>query len=299
MKFSLVVGTLGRTAELRRMLDSLLLQPGADLEVLIIDQNADERVAPLIALYREQLHIIHVRRSQPGLSAARNLGLNSASGEIVTFPDDDCWYPVNFFTRLSEFFNTNAHIDGLSCTFVDDGGRPGYVWWDTKEGQVKKRNLFNRTGSITMFFRRAVIDRIGGFDETMGLGASTPWQGAEDLDYMARAVRAGFNIRYRPQWYVYHKSPGPINKHVIAKSQGYARAMGRLLRKHSYPSWFLAYWLAGSCGLMLIAFARGDLLKAQFHWAGIVGKLRGWIDYAPELEAFTTPKRRPEVARPL
>ena len=93
MRFSLIVATLGRSREIGELLESLLAQGRDDLEVIIVDQNADDRVAPILAPYASRLRLTHLRSSIRNANHARNLGLRAAQGEIVTFPDDDCLWP--------------------------------------------------------------------------------------------------------------------------------------------------------------------------------------------------------------
>ena len=52
MKFSLIMGTLGRVEEVGAFLASLQRQDHRDFELLIVDQNPDERLAPLVEQYR-------------------------------------------------------------------------------------------------------------------------------------------------------------------------------------------------------------------------------------------------------
>ncbi len=47
--FSLIVATLGRTDELIAFLESLVAQSERNFEVIVVDQNPDERLEPVIA----------------------------------------------------------------------------------------------------------------------------------------------------------------------------------------------------------------------------------------------------------
>lgn len=73
---SLVVATLGRSDEFRVMLDAMQDQTEKRFELIIIDQNPDDRLVSIIEGKRtEGLVIRHVRRSTRGVCPARNAGL--------------------------------------------------------------------------------------------------------------------------------------------------------------------------------------------------------------------------------
>src|SRR5262249_2604201 len=89
---SLVTCTLGdRKERLARLLQSLAPQGFRAFELIVVDQNPPGYIDEILQTCGAGLRIKHVR-SAPGLSAARNVGLAQANGQIVGFPDDDCWY---------------------------------------------------------------------------------------------------------------------------------------------------------------------------------------------------------------
>jgi glycosyltransferase involved in cell wall biosynthesis len=98
MKFSLVLATVGRTQEVARFLDSLARQTYRDFELIVVDQNPDDRLVELLRPFELRFPIIHLR-CERGVSRARNLGPKYVSGDIVGFPDDDCWYPLLSWLR--------------------------------------------------------------------------------------------------------------------------------------------------------------------------------------------------------
>ena len=100
---SLLVCTKGRSAQLERLFDSLLLQTHRDFEVVLVDQNEPGTLEPIVGRYRDRLVIDHAR-SAPGLSRARNVGLARCRGDLVAFPDDDCWYPPGLVAELVRMF---------------------------------------------------------------------------------------------------------------------------------------------------------------------------------------------------
>ena len=90
-RFDLILCTLGRTAEPRRYVESVASQTWRDLRLIAVDQNDDQRLEPTLAEFPDvpSLHL----RSPVGLSKGRNMGLRHVTADIVSFADDDCWYP--------------------------------------------------------------------------------------------------------------------------------------------------------------------------------------------------------------
>src|SRR5271167_276402 len=82
LKFSLILATVGRTSELRPFLEHLQEQSHKNFELIVVDQNADGRLLPLIEPCKSRFPVIHCR-SAIGLSRARNVGLTLVSGDII------------------------------------------------------------------------------------------------------------------------------------------------------------------------------------------------------------------------
>jgi glycosyltransferase involved in cell wall biosynthesis len=164
--FDLVVATVGRSDELGRFLDSVEAQGYEPLRVLVVDQNDDERVSEIVRGRGVGLEHVH---SEVGLSRARNAGLRLVEADLVAFPDDDCVYPVGLLVRVAERFASDPTLDGLTGRAEDAGGRSSESW-ETDPATLTDDNLWNRVNAATIFLRRAVVERVGAFDEGLGLG---------------------------------------------------------------------------------------------------------------------------------
>ena len=251
MTFDLVVATIGRVKELERLLASLERQTHRDFRVLVVDQNEDERVERVLSAHPS----LHAERlwSPPGLSRARNVALPHVRAEVIAFPDDDCVYPDDLLERVAALLATG--LDGVA------GREP---WWTTSAATLTRENLWNRAISFTIFLRRDVVDRVGRFDEALGLPASS----GEEIDYLIRALDAGAHIEYDPTIVVDHPSK-PIDLTAVGARDG--ASIGRILRKHRYRPRVVAR--------MLVRPAAGVLLdprRARFHLATLGGRLRGY-----------------------
>jgi GT2 family glycosyltransferase len=244
--FDLVVATVGRVEELARFLESLERQTHRDFRVLVVDQNDDVRVEPLLTERTVQLH------SPPGLSRARNEAIPHLQADVVAFPDDDCVYPDDLLERVA------SRIEGL------DGVTGREPWWTTGAAKLTRDNLWNRAISFTIFLRREVVERVGLFDECLGLPSSS----GEEIDYLIRAIGAGARIEYDPALVVEHPRKLADPRAVGARD---GESLGYILRKHGYPATTVAPMLLRPLGGAVVHPRR-----AGFHLATFRGRLRGY-----------------------
>jgi GT2 family glycosyltransferase len=271
--FDLVVATVGRTDELRRLLDSLEAQRYPRLRTIVVDQNTDERVAEVLA--GRGLELVHVR-APLGLSRARNVGLRDVSGDVVGFPDDDCAYPPGLLDRLAERFTGDPGLDGVTGRAEDAQGRSSSSW-EPDAAVLTLDNFWNRANAATMFLRRELVDRVGDFDERLGLGSGEPWSSGEETDYLVRAVATGARIVYDPALVVLHD----VREDDTAIGLRDGASVGYLLRKHGYPPRTVARMLVRPVGGALLALARLDLPRGRYYAATLRGRIRGYRGARP------------------
>jgi len=274
----LVLATYERTTELARFLDHLAAQTYRDFRLLVVDQNRDHRLEPVLAPFQGAFPLRRLR-SKRGLSRARNAALPLVDAEIVGFPDDDCWYAPGLLQRVADLFGSNPDWDGLAGRSFDELGRSSHqVLPGRRPRSVERSNVFAVAASFTMFLRSPVVGRLGPFDESLGVGAGTPWGSAEDTDYLLRAIAAGLRVRYVPSLRVGHSQVRRAGAADVIRAGGlYAQGQGRVLRKHGYPRWYLAYSCSRALAAGGLAAITGRSGRARFHAAVARGRVRGWL----------------------
>jgi glycosyltransferase involved in cell wall biosynthesis len=276
MKISLVMGTLGvRGDRLGIFLDCLASQVHRDIELIVVDQSQGASPLPDL-LSKQPFPTLHLR-SQPGLSRARNVGLAAMTGDLVAFPDDDSWYPRTLLSSVVQRFRSDSSLGGIAGRPVDADGHSSFPRWDLRPGLVDRFNVWRRCNSNALFLTRAAVDRVGGFDESLGLGSGTPWGSAEDIDYPLRVLALGLPIYYDPTVLVHHpRTTLGLDSAGSARAESHGRGMGRVLRKHRYPWWFVLYQGARPLGGALLSAATGRLAKARYHRAVLRGRREGF-----------------------
>ncbi len=276
MKFSLIVPTINRTEQLARLMDSLDRQDYRDFEVIVVDQNVDSRLDGILAPFRDRYRILHVRISTRGAARARNQGLREITGDIVAFPDDDCWYPDGLLGTVARHFRDNPDCDGLCGKTVDETGADSANRWNSEPVVLNRRNIWNSSIAAATFFRRAVVDRVGEFDESLGVGSGTKWGSGEETDYIVRALDLRFRFEYDPALLVHHPQVASgYDEQSMQRALSYARGFGYVLRKQRFSIWSILYFLIRPLGGAVLSLATGRFRKMKYHLLVLGGRLSG------------------------
>jgi hypothetical protein len=180
---------------------------------------------------------------------------------------------------VHRFLQNAPHVDGVT-------GRAVFAQCDRPPARFARRaqwvvqsRVWTQGISCTIFLRRALIARIGLFDEGLGLGAKTSWIASEESEYLLRAVKQRARIWYDPELTVHHPGHhGRLAATEWRRGAGYGRSMGHVLRVHRAGLLLVAYHLARPAGGALLSAGRGRFDLARFHLAVLLGRWRGWRD---------------------
>lgn len=252
--FSLIVPTVNRTVELERLLGSLEKQD-KPFQVIIVDQNADDRLAPIVRHFRTKFDIAHIRSSRRGAARARNVGLEAASGDIITFPDDDCWYPGGLLREVRRLFLQSPAFGGFSVRGTDAEGCDAGLRWSKRPAAINRRNIWRTSTEWSVFLSGGAVDGVR-FNEELGVGADTPWGAGEGTDFLLRILGRGQSVQYEPRLFVHHPSDPRPERIAL----NYARGLGRVLRLNGYSPALAAM------------LCLGPLLRAAKHTAQLDSK---------------------------
>lgn len=275
MKFSLILGTIGKVEELSNFLHHLNQQTFKSFELILVDQSHDDRLAPLLAEYHDHLSIVHLR-SEIGISRARNDGIPIAGGDLIGFPDDDCWYTADLLERVSKYFQDQPNIDGILGRIIDSEG-DNSTKFASQPGKILKLNVWERANTNSMFLRSNVVRDVGDFDENLGPGAPTGLYSSDDVDYAIRCVEKGYDLYYDPDITVFH--PNTYNKDyefLSKRAYSYGAGMGYSWKKHNYPFWFVFYYLIRALGGSILFILQGNQIRSKYHWLNFRGRWYGW-----------------------
>lgn len=272
---SLILATVGRTDELGRLFDSLAAQTFSNFEVIVVDQNTDDRLLPHLERARYLgITVRHLKHYPANLAAARNAGIEAAKGKWIGFPDDDCWYDPSLLEVLAARFACPDKPNGIIVRWVEQDEQPQFpavLSW-------KRSRAFRdiAVSSITLFCQRTLFKQIGGFDSRLGVGQ---WFGAgEETDLALRALRAGAHLTYEPRGEVHHavqrgnQDASPQARQAVRHR---ARGTGALYAKHRLPAWVIARGLVAPLLRPLLKGSLGSELALGY--ATMAGRIDGMM----------------------
>jgi 2-beta-glucuronyltransferase len=239
---SLVLCTIGdRKPQLIRLFRSLRNQEFKAYEIILVDQNPSGYLDEILQTECAGLAVKHVN-SDRGLSIARNVGLRNATGEIVGFPDDDCWYLPDTLTKVASFFQRNRKIDVLVGRTVDKFGAPSLSPLRKESGSVTRSNVWISGNSNTLFVRKRVIPSDGGFDENLGVGAPSRYQSGEETDFVLTLMKNKVRPVYISDLKICHDQVDDIGAgRLLKRAWMYSLGFGYVLKKHNFGFSYMLY----------------------------------------------------------
>lgn len=139
MKFSLIFCTINRLKECETFFYFLENQTYKNFEIIIVDQNSHNKIKNIISKFPfVSRNSKYFKVNFKGLSRARNFGLKHVTGEIICFPDDDCWYSdINLLEKICTILNSN--LDGISIPWRNENGELSGINWPSENVQIDKK----------------------------------------------------------------------------------------------------------------------------------------------------------------
>jgi glycosyltransferase involved in cell wall biosynthesis len=228
-KVSVVVCAYNAERTMRRCLESLRSLDYPNFEVIVVDDGSSDATAQIAAEFPE---FRLIRQPNKGLSAARNVGLQAAVGELVAYTDSDCvvdphWLSFTVRSMMEGGLdgcggpNYGPHEEGWveGCVAASPGA-PSHVLI----GDERAEHL----AGCNMVFRKLALEEVGAFDPQFSAAG-------DDVDICWRLIDAGYVLGYCPSAFVWHFRRNTI-KAYYGQQRGYGKAEAMLYFK--YPERF-------------------------------------------------------------
>ena len=225
-RISVVVCTYNGSRTIRDTLDALENLDYPDYEVIVVDDGSTDSSATIAGLYPVRV----IRTPNRGLSAARNTGMEAATGSIVAYTDDDAYPDQHWLKYLAWTFLTTNYVgvggpnipppgDGkIAESVAHSPGGPVHVLLSAQEAE-------HIPGCNCAFHRDAML-AIGGFDPIFR-------SAGDDVDLCWRLMERGWKLGFNPAAMVWHHRRNSVRTYW-KQQKGYGKAEALLERK--WPS---------------------------------------------------------------
>jgi glycosyltransferase involved in cell wall biosynthesis len=165
---SVIIPTYNRGWILKEAIDSVLSQDFDDFELIVVDDGSTDNTQDILDGYARDITVI--RQDNRGVSAARNAGIDSASGQFIAFLDsDDLWLPGKLSLQV-DFFNSNP--EALICQteeiWIKNGKRVNPKKHHKKfSGMIFRHSLpLCIVSPSAVMLKKSLLDKTGVFDES-------------------------------------------------------------------------------------------------------------------------------------
>lgn len=239
-KVSVIVPVYNVEKYLRRCVDSILSQTFTDFELLLVDDGSKDKSAVICDGYAAEDHRVRVfHKENGGVSSARNLGIEEARGEWISFVDADDWINSDYFENLLKAVkNSDMVISGFQYVLLR-GGKLFFLNTVTPSLKLSYNELFSLPHTMStpwckLFKANIIKGNAVMFDEKMKMGEDTCFVNSylcyvknicfseySGYKYMyGSVVDLGLKYKMTTSEFVYHLT------HIVESMQRVSRILG-------------------------------------------------------------------------
>jgi len=199
MKISAVIPAYNVEKYIKRSIESVLGQKFKPVEIIVVDDGSTDGTANAVHEYGNSVRYLYQQNS--GTSAARNSGIQAATGDWIAFLDaDDEWLP-HHLENAAKIVRSYPDLQWYGAAvdqYINDTGELIYKYKEKKSGLMVDNAYFSdymiafppyaHFASPTMVIRKSVFEEVGLFDKEKKIG--------EDLDMWFRISLKYPNVGY-------------------------------------------------------------------------------------------------------
>ena len=258
---------------MEELFNSLTKSNNKDFEILVIDQNFDNKLEELVSAFKKKFDLNHFKILPKGASNARNFGISVAVGDIFCFPDDDCkFFPNTIDIALLTLEEQKCDVVFGKC--IDELGNDSVIKWNLRSEFLTKKVHSSHFVEATMFAKREIMTNYP-YDEGLGVGT---FHGAEEAyDLILRLLSKDVKIYYNKEIIFYHpnKVLNYSSESEIKRVFTYRCGFAKLCFKHQF---YLKYFKR----VMLVTLALPfyflfNRQKVRYYLAELLGLLSGAV----------------------
>lgn len=121
-KLSVIIAAFNAEKTIQKCIESVLSQQ-ADTELVVVNDGSADGTKEILSQYESKAKIIHLKQNSGCVAITRNIGLNAATGDYITFLDADDYYEEGALSKLCSYADEyGADIIRFNYTLVFPNG---------------------------------------------------------------------------------------------------------------------------------------------------------------------------------
>lgn len=168
MLVSVVIIFYNQTAYVRRAVQSVVRQTYSSLDIVVVDDGADESIEPLVREFSDS-RVRFFRQVNKGPAAARNRGIREAKGEYIAFLDGDDLFLPKKIEHTVDLLKEHGNPVCIATTGAYVFNNKGFFTGRVKPVAYKAGDIINTSlvrPSCSVYHKQVFAD-LGGFPEML------------------------------------------------------------------------------------------------------------------------------------
>lgn len=218
MKISVIIPTYNHGKYLEEAINSVLLQTYSTIEIIVVNDGSTDNTADILKPYLSRIH--YFQQENKGISAARNAGIQQATGDYLAFLDADNKWCADKLERQFQVMQqdpsvdmTFGHVQQYYCQHIS---------MDAKMKLQCPEEIIPGINASTMLIKSASFHKIGYFD--------SQWSTGEFIDWYIKAQTAGLKENMLDDLVLYRRiHEGHLNMRTKRNFQHYIHILRKKL----------------------------------------------------------------------
>ena len=302
-KVSVIVPTYNSDRYVVQAVGSVLAQTYPNYELIVVDDGSTDNTHQVLKPYFDQLRYVY--QNNQGVAAARNRGIELATGEFIAFLDaDDVFLPEKLAKEIA-CFEKQPELDMVisGWRIVNEHGEAisdVRLWEYAPQLDLKTAVLYKPARPSSTILRREWCKKVNGFDAR--------FVRTDDLDFLLKLLSQGCKADWLPEITIHYRQHGKsLMSQGMALVKDTQAVMENFFSRKDLPPDILALknqesyqslvWLASrmhfdsypqamtECLQQSLAFTPFSSVQTSFHW---LQEFRGYAQaYGHQLDTYT------------
>jgi len=223
VKISIITSVYNNQETIKDAMDSVLSQTYENIEYIIVGGASTDGTVEIVQSYGDKISKF-ISEKDKGIYDGLNKGISLATGDMIAFlHSDDIYASDSIIEEVVLTFKSDKSLDGVygDLVYTPKADTDKVLrYWKSKEFDSSLLKNGWMPAHPTLFLKREVYERFGGFDLSFRIAA--------DYDFMLRVLSGGIKVKYLPEVLYKMRVGGESNKsikNIILKSKEDLKAL--------------------------------------------------------------------------